>query len=92
MGHVTETKEFNVTKDKNLKVFCSKCHRATNHVVLQSVDYDGSEVFYDDYGVPDAVIGWSDNYQIIQCKGCDDITFPPRKLFFGRYGDNRSWR
>ncbi len=75
MGEVTESLESNKTKDQRHKVFCAQCKRETNHVVLQSVDSDGAEVIgcYEN-DQPD-IIDWSNNYQIIQCQGCDAISF-----------------
>src|SRR2546429_4332607 len=75
MGKVKEKLDANKTKDQRLKVYCSLCKRETNQVVLQSVDYDGSEVVVADYGGHPLTIDWSDNYQIIKCQGCDSITF-----------------
>jgi len=74
MGKVTKTTDFNKTKDEKLEVFCSQCRRETNHVVLQSVDYSGSEVYvyYDGHPI---TIDWSNHYQIIQCQGCETISF-----------------
>jgi hypothetical protein len=75
MGEVTEKTEANKTKDQKLKVYCSQCKRETNHIVIQSVDCVGSEVIgYYEEGHP-ATVDWSNNYQIIQCQGCDTVTF-----------------
>lgn len=74
MGKVTEKTEVNKTKDKKLKVHCAQCKRETNHLVLQSVDCDGSEVIGHYEGYPET-IDWSNNYQIVQCQGCEDISF-----------------
>ncbi len=74
MGEVTEKTEANKTKDQKLKVYCSQCKGETNHIVMQSVDCDGSEVIgY--FKEEAATIEWSNNYQIIQCQGCDTVTF-----------------
>lgn len=75
MGKITEKLSTNRTKDQKHKVYCYLCKGETNHLVLQSVDLDGSEVIgYDEGGDP-AAMHWTDNYQIIQCQGCDTITF-----------------
>jgi Domain of unknown function (DUF4145) len=54
-----------------MKSYCTKCNRQTNQQVMkeEKIQYHGE----DD--------GWWDktNYQIIQCMGCDDISF--RKLY-----------
>ncbi len=78
MGEITETTNVNKTKDKRSKVYCVQCKQDTNHVVLQSVDCDGYEVighsgFSDD--PQDETIDWENNYQIIQCQGCDAVSF-----------------
>lgn len=77
MGKISETLVFNKTKGQKHKVFCANCKLETNHVVLQSVDSEASEVirYYDN--LPDTV-DWSNNYQIIQCQGCDTISFQQR--------------
>lgn len=74
MGKVTEKVDVNKTKDQKHKVYCAQCKWETNHLVLQSVDCDGSEVIGHYDGDPET-IDWSNNYQIIQCQGCDAISF-----------------
>jgi Domain of unknown function (DUF4145) len=74
MGKVTEKVDVNKTKDQKHKVYCVQCKRETNHIVLQSIDCDGSEVIGHYAGHPET-IDWSNNYQIIQCQGCDAISF-----------------
>lgn len=63
-----------VTLDKyvgqKVKVACKKCARDTNHLVLKSVEESGSEPME-----PDIDFYWSTTYQIIQCQGCDTISF-----------------
>ena len=76
MGEVTKKTELNKSMDAKLKVQCSSCKGETNHIVIQSVDCDGSELFCDDEnGQPECMIEWSDCYQIIKCQGCDRISF-----------------
>jgi len=70
VGNVTSKAEENKTKGKKFKVYCSTCANETNHIVIQSFDTSGSEVVGDE-----ATIDWSDNYQIIQCQGCDTVSF-----------------
>lgn len=74
MGKVRTTIEENKSKGKKIKVLCSKCARKTNHMVLQSVDTTGSEVVGYFEGAEDTT-DWSNKYQIIQCQGCDTISF-----------------
>lgn len=52
---------------EKIKALCAKCKKVTNHVILQKNETSGS--------TPDGYIQWSDVYQIIQCAGCDDISF-----------------
>lgn len=65
-----EKLELNKTKDEKIKVVCSECKGRTNHLVLLSADIDGRE----DIGEHDW-IGWDYHYQIIQCQGCDLLSF-----------------
>ena len=48
-------------------VACNKCSGETNHVVLLSVDISGREDSVD--------FQWIESYQIIQCQGCNAISF-----------------
>lgn len=50
-----------------VKAQCSRCENVTNHTVQQEVSTGGSD--------PDDEISWSDRYQIIQCNGCEEISF-----------------
>lgn len=74
MGDITTKLEVNKTKGRRIKVHCSQCMRETNHNVLQSVDTEASETlgFFDGFPM---CIDWSDHFQIIQCQGCDAISF-----------------
>ena len=75
MGKSTLTIVSNKTKDQKYKVHCTQCKRATNHVVMLSVDCDDFDVVgHQDDGAP-ITIDWRDNYQVIQCQGCDAISF-----------------
>jgi hypothetical protein len=57
----------NQTVGKSYKVFCATCGRLTNHVVKTSLDDHGHN--------EDADIHWEDHYQVIQCLGCETISF-----------------
>ena len=74
MGKIRSHIETNKTKDLKLQAFCSRCERETNHLVLQSVDSSGSKVigYFEN---TEETIDWRDNYQIIQCQGCDTVSF-----------------
>jgi len=82
MGSTSLKIEENQSKGEKLKAFCAACKTETNHVVAQSIDAHGSEIFY--YG-PDEndqnSIDWSDRYQIIQCLGCDTFSFRHKNWF-----------
>lgn len=61
----------NKTKDILVSVHCAMCNHETKHRVLVSVDeegksYDKSEKFG---------VDWANHYQIIQCQGCETISF-----------------
>jgi hypothetical protein len=54
-----------------MKSYCTKCNRQTNQLVVKEVNQD----YFEEES------GWWDKseFQIIQCMGCDDISF--RKLY-----------
>ena len=52
---------------KQIKVNCQQCDRETNHAVLQFAEFSGHQEDYDIY--------WWSTYQIIQCNGCDTVSF-----------------
>ena len=60
----------NKSQHQKLLVVCRDCKNSTNHLVLASTDLTGS----DDLG-EGHVIDWNSNYQILQCQGCDSISF-----------------
>lgn len=61
----------NKTKGKTLNVLCIECNRPTKHRVAASLDRDGTE-----YNKREGwSIEWIDNYQVIQCLGCETVTF-----------------
>lgn len=66
--------EIEVTQDKymgqKIRVACKKCAHDTNHTILKSVEESGSEPMG-----PDIDFYWATTYQIIQCQGCDTISF-----------------
>lgn len=67
-----ETKTTNVNKSQSLecRVPCRNCYVETRHKVLQSVDVSGRDYYRGEF-----VFGYEDSYQIVQCQGCDDISF-----------------
>ena len=58
------------TKNEIIKVLCHQCKHETNHVVLSSVNIVETEYLLDD-----DYFKWQTDYEIIQCKGCDVISF-----------------
>lgn len=69
--------------NEKIKVLCSNCNSETNHFALQSVDTSGMELV-DTLNDMDIWIRWSDNYQIVQCNGCETISFR-HKSWFSEY-------
>ena len=70
MSEIEEKIEENKTKGETLKIQCTACNRSTRHLVLQSVDTSGSELIEQKFE-----ISWADLYQIVQCQGCETISF-----------------
>ena len=66
----SKTLKLNETKDKRLFIPCVDCNGHTNHIVLVSADLSGTEELARGYEVH-----WSSNHQIVQCLGCDAISF-----------------
>lgn len=69
MSKETKTININKAQGEECRVPCRNCDFETRHKVLQSVDIseeDSSPNFY----------YWcADSHQIIQCQGCDDVSF-----------------
>lgn len=61
----------NKCKDQAIKIRCAMCNRATEHRIKMSFDRNVSE----SYPEHDYWVGWSDDYQIVQCQGCKTISF-----------------
>lgn len=57
----------NKSKGQEIKIVCLKCKTETNYKVVTSVDVDGYEEESD--------IKWYENYQVVQCMGCDSLSF-----------------
>ena len=54
---------------KTVKAVCSKCSHETNHEIIRSAEFTSE---YADRNF--SITGW-DQYQIIECKGCQSISF-----------------
>ncbi|MDR8394445.1 DUF4145 domain-containing protein [Aliifodinibius sp. S!AR15-10] len=63
-------KKLNKNAGKIIQIGCISCSNETNHEILSSVELEGSEPIE-----PNFDIWWSQESQILQCKGCDSITF-----------------
>lgn len=67
------TTSIEMSKDKSINdvpyVRCRDCKQETKHAVLTSVEYHGADknTNFDYY--------WNDIYQIVQCKGCEAVSF-----------------
>lgn len=61
----------NKTKDEMLSVLCANCNGTTKHKIIASLDKDGCE--YDERA--GWSVDWNDEYQIIQCQGCESTSF-----------------
>ncbi len=70
MANLKEHMEENKSKGSAIRVLCPECNRKTKHLVLGSIETDGSELYEQSI-----TISWSDTYQIIQCQGCETISF-----------------
>jgi hypothetical protein len=69
MPRTSHSVDLNKTQSEELKVLCATCRNTTNHVVVVSVDSSDTE----DDG--DERFRTEDNFQILQCRGCDAYTF-----------------
>jgi Domain of unknown function (DUF4145) len=67
MRGMKETVTHNKKQGEEHELPCLYCHVGTKHAVLQSVDVDGEDPRWDYYN--------TNSYQIVQCKGCESISF-----------------
>lgn len=67
------TQELNQTVGQAVDVACGECRRRTKHAVRASVDVGETTT-----GSGNFSIDWGMNYQIVECLGCETISF--RKL------------
>lgn len=70
MGKVTEVLKESKLKGTFIQVACDVCNRENEHLIIQAVRKDGSEVIDRQFSVD-----WFNDYQIIQCQGCKTISF-----------------
>ena len=64
MANILTKKDSKV--DQNVDVSCRKCRRSTKHSVLSDIQLNGN--IDNDYS-------WVDEYQIVQCRGCETMSF-----------------
>jgi hypothetical protein len=61
----------NETKGKVVSIHCIECKRPTRHLVTVSLDKKGSDSDAEEGWSVD----WSDRYQVIECQGCETVSF-----------------
>lgn len=71
------TKTENATKGKIVSIHCIECKRSTRHLVTVSLDKAGSES-NEREGWD---VAWSDEYQVIECQGCETVSFRHQSWF-----------
>lgn len=67
----------NGTKGTILSIHCIECKRSTRHLVSVSLDKTGSE----SNDVEEWSVDWSDRYQVIECQGCETVSFRHQSWF-----------
>lgn len=65
-----DKKELNKKVGQITQIGCISCTNITNHEITNSILFDGSESIEQNYK-----IWWTQESQILQCRGCDSITF-----------------
>lgn len=67
MSRNKETIEINKSQNTECRLPCGNCLVETRHKVLQSIDVSGEALDWEYY--------YNELYQIVQCQGCDAISF-----------------
>lgn len=70
MGQITKNFKLNTDIEDVQKYPCKKCSLETNHKIVANYTESGSE----DCGLGNSY-DWTEHNQIIQCLGCDEISF-----------------
>ncbi|MFT3881110.1 MAG: DUF4145 domain-containing protein [Gemmatales bacterium] len=70
---VTEVTIEQGLRGKIVSILCAKCINVTRHEVLQSLERKGSEECFEEHS--SFTLGWSDAYQIVECRGCSSVSF-----------------
>ncbi|MUK78959.1 DUF4145 domain-containing protein [Aliivibrio fischeri] len=68
--------------NKIIKITCSHCNGDRNHLVVSGTQVDGK-----DYHSPEDYFGWMEEYEVIQCQGCENVAF--RKTYEDE--ESRHW-
>lgn len=76
MGRITESFAENGHQNNIVKEICGKCKRQTNHKIVTSYELHGQEDCGGGY-----TIDWYNSWQVIQCQGCDDLSFRKEHYF-----------
>ena len=76
MGKITESFSANAHQNKEVREICGKCLRETRHKVVTSYEYNGEEDCGEHH-----TIDWYNSWQVIQCQGCDDLSFRKEHFF-----------
>ncbi|MBV5346732.1 DUF4145 domain-containing protein [bacterium] len=77
MSETENTFTENKSKGTFLNVQCTNCKVPTRHQVAASLDRSGSE--FDRH--EGWSVDWTDDYQILQCQGCESVSFRHRSWF-----------
>lgn len=68
------SKNIEIVRDKKIGELarneCASCNQSTNHEILANIDEVGKELLQSHYW-----FYWTDSFQIVQCKGCDSLSF-----------------
>ncbi|HHA1306298.1 TPA: DUF4145 domain-containing protein [Enterobacter kobei] len=87
MGKTTESYSEGKYKNAIESAFCEKCRRSTKHSIVTSYELTGQE----ECGPYGYTIDWQESYQVIQCRGCDELSFRKESWFsedMGYMGDD----
>lgn len=79
MPTIEETYSENKTKGQIVEVLCIECNRKTRHRIAASLDKDGIQ--YD--RTEGWNVEWFDYYQVVQCQGCQTVSFRHLNWFSG---------
>jgi len=75
----------NTSKGEIVRTHCNKCGRIINHKILVNYYVSGTEVLCSDfdfrYGRRDYTADYKNDYQIIECFGCNSITYRTDRYF-----------